>query len=116
MIHHVALEVREADVPDEVAFWALLGFREVDPPPGLRERATWVQRGAQQVHLFLADDPVVPTSGHVAVVDPDVAEVVARVREAGHEADERARHWGAERWFLRSPAGHRVELMAAPPA
>ena len=33
-----------------------------------------------------------------------------------HEVDERDRHWGAARCFVRAPGGHRVELMAAPPA
>ena len=32
------------------------------------------------------------------------------------EVDERPRHWGAARCFVRAPGGHRVELMAAPPA
>jgi len=32
------------------------------------------------------------------------------------EVDERPRHWGAAPCFVRAPGGHRVELMAAPPA
>jgi hypothetical protein len=30
--------------------------------------------------------------------------------------ERRAEHWGAARAFVRSPAGHRVEFMAAPPS
>ncbi len=43
-IHHVALPTRREDVEAEVAFWVLLGFSVVEPPPSLRERATWSKR------------------------------------------------------------------------
>jgi catechol 2,3-dioxygenase-like lactoylglutathione lyase family enzyme len=114
-IHHVALETRRVDVDAEVAFWRLLGFHRVEPPESLRERAVWVQREGRQVHLMYADEPVAPPAGHTAIVAPDYAEVVERLAEAGVEIDERPRHWGTPRCFVRSPGGHRVEVMAAPP-
>ncbi len=114
-LQHVALEVGEADAGAEVAFWALLGFDEVAAPASLRERARWVQRGATQVHLLFADAPVIPSAGHVAVVAEAFAETCARLAAAGRIPELRAEHWGAPRAFVSSPAGHRVELMAAPP-
>lgn len=116
MIQHVALEVREADADAEVAFWALLGFTEVAPPAELARRSRWVARDGTQVHLLWADDPVVPPSGHVAVVCADHHATLDSLREAGLAPEPRAEHWGAPRAFVRSPAGHRVEVMAAPPA
>lgn len=115
MIQHVALEVREADGEAEVAFWALLGFAEVRPPGKLAARARWVQREGTQVHLLWVDDPVVPPAGHVAVVCPDHEATLDRLRAAGFTPEARAEHWDAPRAFVRSPAGHRVEVMAAPP-
>ncbi|MBA2347625.1 MAG: hypothetical protein H0V81_04950 [Solirubrobacterales bacterium] len=114
-LHHVALEVREADAGEEVTFWALLGFAEVEPPEALRDRSRWVQRGATQVHLLFSADPVIPPSGHVAVVAEAFAEVGARLAAAGRIPELRTEHWGAPRAFVRSPAGHRVELMHTPP-
>ena len=114
-VQHVALEVREADTGAEVAFWALLGFAEIAPPGALRERSRWVQRGATQVHLLFTAEPVIPPEGHVAVVAEAFAETCARLAAAGRIPELRAEHWGAPRAFVRSPAGHRVELMAAPP-
>ena len=114
-IQHVALEVREADAEAEVAFWALLSFVEVDPPDALRERARWVQRGATQVHLLFVIAPVIAPQGHVAVVAVAFAEVAARLAAAGRIPELRSAHWGASRAVVTSPAGHRVELMAAPP-
>lgn len=113
MLQHVALEV--ADPEPDVAFWALLGFERIEPPPGLRDRAVWVQRDGQQVHLFLSDEPVVPPQGHTAIVAADYAGQTAALRAAGHDVQDRAPHWGAARCFARAPSGHRVEIMEAPP-
>ena len=115
MIHHVALEIRREDVGESERFWALLGFARVDPPPSLAGRAVWLERRGTQVHLRLADDPVAPPEGHVAVVAEDYAATLDRLRAAGHEPEPRAEHWGAPRCFVRCPAGHRVEVMAWAP-
>jgi catechol 2,3-dioxygenase-like lactoylglutathione lyase family enzyme len=105
VIHHVALETRPADVQAEVAWWARLGFERVAPPPSLRDRAAWVQRGGQQVHLLLTDEP--RTAGHLALV------VDAWPPPVEHE--ERAQHWDAPRAYARTPGGHLVELTLAAP-
>ena len=115
-LQHTAIETRPADAGALVEFFALLGFEEVEPPESLRGATRWVQHGATQVHLLLADDPVVPPSGHVAVVAPDYDATVAALRAAGHEVADRAPHWGAARAFATAPGGHRVESMAAAPA
>jgi hypothetical protein len=41
--------------------------------------------------------------------------VVGRLRDAGLEVRPTEEHWGAARAFVQTPAGHRVEVMAAPP-
>ena len=99
-----------------VAFWALLGFERVEPPPSLAERAVWVERRGTQVHLMYADDPVVPPKGHAAVVAEDYDRALAALRDAGHDPEPRPEHWGVPRCFVRDPTGHRVEVMAASPA
>ena len=114
----MALETRRDDVEAEVRFWALLGFAEVAPPPALAARSTWVQSGspATQIHLMHVEDPMAPPQGHVAVVCAAYEAVQAALQAAGFEVSERTQHWGAARCFTRSPGGHRVEVMAAPPA
>jgi catechol 2,3-dioxygenase-like lactoylglutathione lyase family enzyme len=114
-IHHVALETRPAHADALVGFFALLGFEEVEPPPTLTERARWLQRGATQIHVLFADAPVVPPSGHVAVVAPDYDATLAALRAAGHAVEDRAQHWGSPRAFASAPGGHRVEVMRFPP-
>jgi catechol 2,3-dioxygenase-like lactoylglutathione lyase family enzyme len=116
MIQHVALEIRRDDVDACLHFWWLLGFERVTPPEALAERSAWVQAGPTQVHLLFSDDPVAPPEGHVAVVVADFDATIAKLGVAGFEPDRRKEHWGSPRAFVRSPAGHRVELMAfAPP-
>ena len=115
MLQHVSLEVRPELIPDCLAFWRILGFTPVEPPPTLKERAAWVQRGTTQVHLMRIEDPVAPPEGHAAVVAPDYERVLGELREAGFDPEPRREHWGAPRCFVRDPAGHRIEVMAAPP-
>ena len=115
MLQHVALELDPSDVEAAAEFWTILGFERVDPPPSLRERAAWLQRGSTQIHLMFADDPVSPPQGHAAVVAEDYDATLGALRAAGYEPDPRAEHWGAARSFVRAPGGHRVEVMAAPP-
>jgi catechol 2,3-dioxygenase-like lactoylglutathione lyase family enzyme len=115
-LQHVTLELRKEDVPAELAFWALLGFEEVEPPGSLGERSAWAERDGTQIHLQFADAPTVPRSAHVAVVADDWEAAFAALQEAGHEPEEHERYWGAPRAFARTPGGHLVEVMAAAPS
>lgn len=115
MIQHVALEVLERDVQACVAFWALLGFSRVEAPAALAARSTWLQAGTTQIHLLHADKPAVAPEGHVAVVVEDHEATLQALRDTGFHPQPRTRYWGSPRAFVRSPSGHRVELMAFAP-
>jgi catechol 2,3-dioxygenase-like lactoylglutathione lyase family enzyme len=114
VLQHVSLEVRPDQVRDCVAFWELLGFKEIEPPPTLR-RFTWVERGGTHIHLIPREDPAIPVEGHAAIVAPD-DDTIARLEANGFEPRPGSNAWGAERWFVTDPAGHRVEVMSAPPS
>jgi catechol 2,3-dioxygenase-like lactoylglutathione lyase family enzyme len=92
------------------------GFRPVPLPQALGSGYTWFERGGTQIHLMETEDPVVPASGHVAVVAPDFDATVERLREAGFEVRPGRELWGEKRAKALTPAGHTVELMATPPA
>lgn len=114
MLQHIALETRREDVEAEVAFWALLGFTRVEGPETLAARATWLQSGPTQIHLFYADEP--RSSGHTAVIAPPPFDAtITALGAAGHTTQARTPHWGAPRAYVHSPGGHLVEVMAAPP-
>lgn len=116
MLHHASLEVRPEQVEPCVAFWALLGFEWTQPPPLLRERFTWVERAGTQIHLIPVAAPAVAREAHVAVLADDYDAALARLRAAGFEPRPGSNAWGAERVFVRDPAGHRVEVMSGLPA
>lgn len=115
MLHHVGIEVAPADIEAATGFFELLGFERVEPPETLRE-FTWLEREGTQVHLMPEEQPTVPSPGHLAVVVPDFDEAVARLRAEGFEVEPKREHWGVPRALAHAPGGHRVELMAAPPA
>ena len=113
MLQHVSIETRPGDVDACVRFYELIGFRRVEPPPSLAERAAWVERGGTQIHLLYAEEPAVPGAGHTAVVVEDFERTFSTLEPFSPER--RTAHWGAARAVVTSPAGHRVEFMAAPP-
>jgi catechol 2,3-dioxygenase-like lactoylglutathione lyase family enzyme len=115
VLQHVTLEVRPEQVDACVRFWGLLGFRPMTPPPTLRDRFTWVERDGTHIHLMPVDEPAIPRQGHSAVVADDPEAALAALREAGFDPRPGSNAWDAPRWFVRDPAGHRVEVMSAPP-
>lgn len=115
MLHHVGIEVAPADIEAAAGFFELVGFTRVEPPETLR-KYTWLEREGTQVHLMPEDDPTIPSPGHIALVAPDFDATVARLREHGFEVEPKGEHWGQPRALAIAPGGHRVELMAAPPA
>ena len=96
-------------------FWKLIGFEPVDSPEALGGYVTWLERAGTQIHLIHTEEASIPVLGHAAVVVDDFEGALARVAGAGHEVAETRELWGARRAFAIGPAGHRVELMAAPP-
>jgi catechol 2,3-dioxygenase-like lactoylglutathione lyase family enzyme len=116
MLQHVTIELAADQMDACVGFYALLGFERVEPPESLAGRATWVERAGTQVHLMPVDAPVVPPSGHHAVLVDNYPAAIAALRDAGFDPEPRREHWGAARSFVRNPAGHRVEVMAGSPA
>ena len=118
MLQHVTLEVTPAQVRACVAFWELLGFTEMEPPPLLRDRFTWVEREGTQIHLVPVDDPIAAREGHVAVLADDYDATLARLADARLRAPR-----GLERLERRArvhhrPGGppHRGHVEAAAPA
>jgi catechol 2,3-dioxygenase-like lactoylglutathione lyase family enzyme len=115
MLHHVSLEVPNADVERSVEFWEALGFRRLPAPAEIAQFVTWLERETNQIHLIHTDAATVPTLGHPAVVASNFDATVECLREAGFEVEPAPELWGEPRAFAIAPAGHRVELMAAPP-
>jgi catechol 2,3-dioxygenase-like lactoylglutathione lyase family enzyme len=115
MLHHVGIEVAPAEIERTIELWQLLGFELVEPPASLSE-FTWLERDGTQVHLMPTESPTVPGRGHTAIVVADLESAFATLAEQGFEVERRRAHWSVPRARVIAPGGHRVELMAAPPA
>ena len=76
----------------------------------------WFERAVSQVHLIVTEGASVPALGHAAFVAPDFEATVEALEGAGFEVEEHRELWGQQRSFVLAPGGHRVEIMAAPPA
>jgi catechol 2,3-dioxygenase-like lactoylglutathione lyase family enzyme len=114
LIQHVTRHIGPQALEECVEFYALLGFVQVPAPPGIADRAVWLQLGSAQLHLMI-DPDAVPALGHIAVVEPDYERVVNALTAAGHEVEPRREHWGSPRSYVRDPAGNLVELMQFAP-
>lgn len=114
-IQHVSLEVDPSLIAEEVAFWELLGLDRIEPPEAIGKSSVWLGAGDGAVHLLAVENPVVPVKGHLALVEPELEGVARALTGAGFAVETAAAYWGAERLKATSPAGHLVELMAAPP-
>jgi catechol 2,3-dioxygenase-like lactoylglutathione lyase family enzyme len=115
VLHHVSIEVPPAEADRMVEFWRLLGFDEVSSPEALGGSVRWLEREGTQIHLILTEGGTVPVLGHAAVVAPEFEATMKKLGDAGFEVEETRELWGERRAFAIGPAGHRVELMAAPP-
>jgi catechol 2,3-dioxygenase-like lactoylglutathione lyase family enzyme len=115
VLHHVSIEVPPPEADRMVEFWGLLGFDEVTSPEALGGTVRWLEREGTQIHLILTEGGTVPVLGHAAVVAPDFEATMEALADAGFEVEESRELWGERRAFAIGPAGHRVELMAAPP-
>jgi catechol 2,3-dioxygenase-like lactoylglutathione lyase family enzyme len=115
-LHHVSLEVPADRLSDCVTFWTLLDFEPFELPEQYAKQVAWVHRKGTSIHLLVTDaEPVVPPTGHAAVVLDDYDATLDRLRAEGFVPEPQTEFWGAARAYVRDPAGHRVELMAAPP-
>jgi catechol 2,3-dioxygenase-like lactoylglutathione lyase family enzyme len=115
VLHHVSLEVRPEDVGRATELFELLGFERVPAPAPIAEFVSWIERDGTQIHFIHTPEPTTPQLGHPAVVAPDFAAAVRRLRDAGFEVEDRRELWGEPRAFAVLPGGGRVEVMAAPP-
>ena len=114
-LQHVTFEVTREQVEPHLAFWAMLGYEEMETPEPLQGRAVWMRRGGSHVHLLLDEEPVVPPRAHAAFVVEDWDATLRALHAAGYESRPAMRLWECERAYLRAPGGHRVEIMSSPP-
>jgi len=110
--HHANLGVPVDGIADEAAFLTdVLGYRRLEPPPELRDRANWFEGDdGRQIHLSVDPDHRPAARAHVAVeFGPELAAIEARLAERSIEF-EAAEGVQGRVVICRDPAGNRWEL------
>lgn len=117
-INHVQVTVPPRLEGQCKAFYGdLLGLREIEKPEPLRSRGgAWYEIGPKtnplQLHLSLEDGADGNTSKrHICYLVPDLGAAKAQFEASGIEiTDEATEPNGLKRFFIRDPAGNKIEI------
>jgi len=111
-IDHVQIVVPKALEANCLLFYReMLRLREIPKPEDLRGRGgAWFQVGALQVHIGVDPEPSPPSRRHVCFLVDDLARAKAELVARGIGIEEESEGEGLQRFFIRDPAGNRLEL------
>ena len=111
-IDHVQMSVPRVLEADCLAFYRnVLGLTEIPKPEESRARGgAWFQVGAAQFHIGVDPEPFPKSKRHVCFLVPDLAEARAAVVAKGAVIEEEGMAEGLHRFFVRDPAGNRIEI------
>lgn len=102
-----------AELESEVIQWyeQVLGLERVDKPEGSGEKGAWFSLGGGQLHLSL-DPHNPPRKSHFAIAVRDFEGAIEHLRGYGCHIEQATEIPGRHRFFIRDPAGNRIELFA----
>lgn len=113
-IDHVQIAVpRALEAPCLKFYREVFAFPELEKPAELKARGgAWFQVGALQMHVGVdPDGPALPKSKrHICFLTGDLAAAKAAVMAAGVGIEEEGVAEGLSRFFVRDPAGNRIEI------
>lgn len=111
-IDHVQIAVPRTKEAECLAFYReLLGLPEVPKPEELRGRGgAWFQVGAIQMHVGVDPDPSPKSKRHICFLVKDLAAAKVLMTAKGVAIEEGSTTEGLSRFFIRDPAGNRIEL------
>ncbi len=111
-IDHVQMSVPRALEAECLAFYrTVLGLAEIPKPEELRGRGgAWFQVGATQFHIGVDPEPFPKSKRHVCFLVPDLPKARAGVVANGVVIEEEGVAEGLHRFFVRDPAGNRIEI------
>jgi catechol 2,3-dioxygenase-like lactoylglutathione lyase family enzyme len=111
-IDHVQMSVPRALEAECLAFYRnVLGLTEIPKPEELRARGgAWFQVGSTQFHIGLDPEPFPKSKRHVCFLVPDLPAARAAAVKADVVIEEEGNAEGLHRFFIRDPAGNRIEI------
>ena len=111
-VDHVNITVPRAQEAEALRFYrAVLGLTEIPKPEPQRARGgAWFQVGAVQVHISLEDHESPRSRRHVCFLVSDLKRARDAAVAAGLPIEEESVAEGLSRFFIRDPAGNRLEI------
>jgi len=111
-IDHVQIAVPRALEAECLTFYRrVLGLSEIPKPKELRARGgAWFQLGNLQMHIGVDPEPSPRSKRHVCFLVSDLAAARADVVAKGVAIEEEGVAEGLKRFFVRDPAGNRIEI------
>ncbi len=111
-IDHVQIAVPRALEPECLAFYReVLGLPEIEKPEELKPRGgAWFQLPNLQVHVGVDPESSPKSKRHVCFLVPDLVRAKASIVAKGIAIEEESVAEGLARFFIRDPAGNRIEI------
>lgn len=107
-VHHVSINVRDAEVAERF-YVDRLGLARREDRPSFSFGGAWLDAGDQQVHLIEGEPPTA-VGQHFALQVHDLDEVVAELRDQGLVVSDPKPVGTSRQAFLDDPSGNRIEL------
>ena len=111
-IDHVQIAVPKALEAACLKFYReVFAFPELPKPEALRGRGgAWFQVGTLQMHIGVDAEPSPKSKRHICFLVGDLATARAQVVAHGTAIEEESVAEGLARFFIRDPAGNRIEI------
>lgn len=111
-VDHLQIAVPRALEEECLAFYRhVLGLVEIPKPPELRARGgAWFQLSNLQVHVGLDAEPSTESRRHICFLVRDIAAARVQIEARGVDVEAEAMAEGRRRFFVRDPAGSRIEF------
>ena len=111
-IDHVQIAVPRALESECLVFYRqVLGLPEIEKPAELKARGgAWFQLANLQMHVGVDPEPSPKSKRHVCFLVPDLKAARASVINSGIVIEEESVAEGLSRFFIRDPAGNRIEI------
>jgi catechol 2,3-dioxygenase-like lactoylglutathione lyase family enzyme len=111
-IDHVQIAVPRALEAEALRFYReVLSLPEIPKPEELRSRGgAWFQVGTLQMHVGVDPDASPRSKRHVCFLVSDLSLAKAQVLAHGVGIEEESVAEGLARFFIRDPAGNRIEI------
>src|SRR5436309_14886087 len=116
-LDHVQLAMPAGREEEARRFYSgLLGLPEIVKPPELAKRGgVWFENGTVKIHLGVEADFRPARKAHPGLLIDGLAELVSRLRSAGHVVVDDEPLPGYTRVYTSDPFGNRLELLEPAP-